>query len=81
MRKSVVMIEDEQSVGLTKNMMRVLGLKKGDCVEVKYDTLGLTLENASERCVVCGSKDDLEMMGHAHMCAPCRKAIYKAVTK
>lgn len=60
---------------LPAELRRLFGIREGDLVEISVDGERIVLAKVEDRCVICGSSDDLREFENKNVCASCRKRI------
>lgn len=63
---------------LPAELRRLFGIREGDLVEISVDGERIVLAKVEDRCVICGSSDDLREFENKNVCAACRKRISAA---
>lgn len=60
---------------LPAELRRMFGIREGDLVEISVDQDRIVLAKVEDRCVFCGSHDELREFESKRICEPCRKAL------
>lgn len=66
-------IDDLGRIVLPGELRRELGWKERDALYIKrHSDTQVIIEKAYPTCFICGERESLVEIGHAHICAACR---------
>jgi transcriptional pleiotropic regulator of transition state genes len=60
---------------LPAELRRMFGIREGDLVEISVEGDRIVLAKVEDRCVFCGSHDELREHENKQICGACRKAL------
>jgi transcriptional pleiotropic regulator of transition state genes len=64
-------VDDLGRIVLPVELRRLLNISEGDHLEISVDASRIILEKLEERCIFCGSTDDLRPYRAKQVCGDC----------